>query len=125
MHLFSKPLKRTDIEKRLAVRTASLPQLGFVNGRENHYVDLLVKDSTERVWRFRCSTRLTGNHPKPYLSSGWRHFVRTKGLRINDKVHFYKEEDETIGAQYRIEVQRNMFRLMGKDIWVGIEQVNQ
>ena len=124
MHLFAKLLTQTDIEKRLAVPTASLPQLGFVNGRENHYVDLLVKDSTERVWMFRCSTRLTGNHPKPYLSSGWLEFVQTKGLGINDKVHFYKE-DEAIGAQYRIKVERNMFPLMGQDIWVDVEQVNQ
>ncbi|XVF45839.1 hypothetical protein PTKIN_Ptkin02bG0239100 [Pterospermum kingtungense] len=124
MQLFTKLMTKTDVEKRLAVPTASLTELGFVNGQKDHFVDLLVKDSAQRVWRFRCSTRLRGNHPKPYLSSGWLHFVQTKGLEINDKVHFYKEEDEASGAQYRIEVERNVFHLLGQAIWVDLEQVH-
>ncbi|OMO75234.1 hypothetical protein CCACVL1_16267 [Corchorus capsularis] len=119
MKLFEKVLTQTDIEKRLAVPTASLPQLGFGNGHANHYVDLVVKDSTERVWSFRCSTRLTGNHPKPYLSSGWLEFVQTKGLAINDVLHLYKEEDEASGAQFRIKVQRNI-SLFGQPIWADL-----
>ncbi|KAK6240496.1 hypothetical protein SCA6_005885 [Theobroma cacao] len=125
MHLiFTKSLTQTDIEKRLGVPTGSLPELGFANGREGYYyVDFLVKDSSGGVWRFRCSTRLTGNHPKPYLSSGWLQFVRTKGLGINDRIHFYKKEDQGSGAQYRIKVERNMFPLFGHAIWVDVEQL--
>ncbi|XVF45766.1 hypothetical protein PTKIN_Ptkin02bG0232600 [Pterospermum kingtungense] len=125
MHLFTKLLSPTDIKKRLAVPTESLPQLGFVKDQQNHYVDLLVKDSPQRVWRFRCLTRLTCNQSKPYLSSGWLDFVQTKGLQINDRVHLYKEEDEATGARYRIRVEINMFPLMGQISWVDIEQVHQ
>ncbi|XWS55281.1 hypothetical protein CRYUN_Cryun10bG0161900 [Craigia yunnanensis] len=116
MILISKTLKPTDIKKMLVVPTDSLPKLGYVDGQVDNFVDFSVKDSTEKVWYFRCSTRLTGNHPKPYLSLGWLKFVKAKQLRPGDHVEFYKEMDAATGIIHiRIKVHRNI-SLLGQVI---------
>ncbi|GLT51290.1 hypothetical protein SLA2020_247100 [Shorea laevis] len=123
MQLFEKRLTQTDVERRLAVPSDTFRN-HFELPRDRHYVDLLVKDSTEKVWTFRCSIRQTGNHPRPVFSAGWLEFVRIKGLQINDQAVFHKERDSASGAEYRIEVQRRITSLMGRDIWADVERVN-
>ncbi|GLT44326.1 hypothetical protein SLA2020_182310 [Shorea laevis] len=122
MQLFSKFLTQTDVERRLAVPTDALRN-HFKLSRGKHYVDLKVKDSIGQLWSFRCCTRRTGKHPKPVFSTGWHDFVRSKSLQINDQVVFYKERDRAAGAEFRIEVKRHITRIMGRDIWVDVEQI--
>ncbi|GLU19260.1 hypothetical protein SLE2022_355210 [Rubroshorea leprosula] len=121
MQLFEKFLTQVDVERRLAVPIGTFRD-HFELPRDRHYVDLLVKDSTGKVWTFRCSSRQTGNHPKPVFSAGWLDFVRVKGLQINDQVVFHKQRDEASEAEFKIEVKRRISSLMGKDIWVDLEQ---
>ncbi|GKV32216.1 hypothetical protein SLEP1_g40833 [Rubroshorea leprosula] len=99
--LFKKPLKPTDITKRLAIRTKSLESLPHFNG--GHAVRLKVLYEG-RGWPMVCSTRKQG-HKKPVLSNGWIPFVRENHLKVGDVVTLYKEGDEA-GLQYRIEVDR-------------------
>ncbi|GLT85811.1 hypothetical protein SLE2022_039860 [Rubroshorea leprosula] len=99
--LFKKPLKPTDITKRLAIRTKSLEFLPHFNG--GHAVNLNVLYEG-RVWPMVCSTRKQG-YKKPVLSIGWIPFVCENHLNVGDVVALYKEADEA-GLQYRMEVNR-------------------
>ncbi|GLT85820.1 hypothetical protein SLE2022_039950 [Rubroshorea leprosula] len=99
--LFKKPLKPTDITKRLAIPTKFLDFLPHFNGGHAVKLNVLYQG---RVCLMVCSTRKQG-HKKPVLSNGWIPFVRENHLNVGDVVALYKEVDET-GLQYRMEVYR-------------------
>ncbi|KAG5229580.1 AP2/ERF and B3 domain-containing protein [Salix suchowensis] len=86
----SKVLRETDVKKRYSVPTGFLSSLPSFNG--GHAVDFQAVDGSGRVWPFRCSVRKKG-HPKPVISRGWRAFVDSKGLKVGDKVRFYKKNE--------------------------------
>ena len=92
--MFSKPLSRTDISKRLAIPTYSLSMFPpFQDGR--HEIKLEVWDDDGKMWKFVCSIRKTGNYQKPVFSEVWLDFVRAKGLSVGDEVSLYKIENRT------------------------------
>ncbi|XVE69415.1 hypothetical protein DITRI_Ditri09bG0150500 [Diplodiscus trichospermus] len=111
MPVFSKLLTDTDVLKRLAIPTGCLEHLS--SGKGENSVPFHVVDENGEKWNFVCSTRSKGYYPKPCLSRGWRHFVRSKGLRVGDRIVFHKDaEAET----YKIGVQRKIM-LFGEEIW--------
>ncbi|KAJ9158944.1 hypothetical protein P3X46_024485 [Hevea brasiliensis] len=118
----SKVLTQTDIERRFSVPSDALQYFPFVEGDDSQ-VDLKIKDTEGHLWSFRCKCR-KGPYPKPVLSKGWLEFVHGKRLRVGDKVHLYKKEDEVAGVQFRIAVKRKILRLMGEDIWVDVEHLH-
>ncbi|KAJ6672840.1 hypothetical protein OIU85_014113 [Salix viminalis] len=82
----SKILSKTDTSKALSVPTKYLKSLPSFKG--GHAVSFQAMDeSTGFVWTFQCSTRKKG-HPKPVLSRGWLAFVRSKKLKVGDKIKF-------------------------------------
>ncbi|KAG5229551.1 hypothetical protein OIU76_022843 [Salix suchowensis] len=97
----SKVLRKTDIKKRYSVPTGFLSSLPPFNG--GHAVDFQAVDGSGRVWPFRCSIRKKG-HPKPVISKGWRSFVHSKGLKVGDKVQFYKKENEAGANKHAYEI---------------------
>ncbi|GMJ09764.1 hypothetical protein HRI_004645600 [Hibiscus trionum] len=119
--VFSKLLTQTDIERRLSVPTRILNLHPFLGHR---YADLRVTDAGGDVWTFRCIRR-DGVYAKPVFSKGWLEFVYAKNLRIYDKVVLYGEKDVGGGGvTYRIEVRRNILRLMGQDIWIQLQHLH-
>ncbi|OMP11640.1 hypothetical protein CCACVL1_00374 [Corchorus capsularis] len=123
MELFTKLLTQTDIERRLSVPTHILNSIPFVDEDDRH-ADLQVKDSGGGLWTFRCICR-DGAYAKPVFSKGWLEFVHAKKLKVDDKVVLFKDKDDNQGAvSYRIEVRREVLRLMGQDIWIDVEQLH-
>ncbi|KAK8668303.1 hypothetical protein V6N13_105761 [Hibiscus sabdariffa] len=58
-------------------------------------------------WDYESLTVQWGEYPKPVLTKGWRAFVRSKQLRVDDKVAFYMEkEDQSDSVKYRVEVEK-------------------
>ncbi|KAK9025284.1 hypothetical protein V6N11_038153 [Hibiscus sabdariffa] len=84
--------------------------------------DLRVTDAGGDVWTFRCIWR-DGAYAKPVFSKGWLEFVYAKKLNMYDKVVLYGEKDGD-GVTYRIEVRRNILRLMGQDIWIELQHLH-
>ncbi|GLT85818.1 hypothetical protein SLE2022_039930 [Rubroshorea leprosula] len=99
--LFQKPLKPTDITKRLAIRSKSLEFFPNFNGAHTVQLNIWYED---RVWPMVCSTRKR-RYKKPVFSNGWIPFVRRNHLDVGDVVTLYREEGEA-GFWYRIEVDR-------------------
>ncbi|GLT85800.1 hypothetical protein SLE2022_039760 [Rubroshorea leprosula] len=99
--LFKKPLKRTDITRRLAIPSKSLEF--FPNFNEGHTVKLNIRYEG-RMWPMVCSTRKQG-YKKPVFSNGWIPFVRRNRLDVGDVVTLYGEDDEE-EFWFRIEVDR-------------------
>ncbi|GLT85804.1 hypothetical protein SLE2022_039800 [Rubroshorea leprosula] len=99
--LFKKPLKPTDITKRLAIGSKSLQF--FPHFRGGHTVELNIRYE-DRVWLMVCSTRKKG-YKKPVFSKGWIAFVRQNHLEVGDVVTLYREDDEE-EFWFRIEVDR-------------------
>ncbi|KAB5524119.1 hypothetical protein DKX38_021868 [Salix brachista] len=97
----SKVLRETDIKKRYSVPAGFLSSLPSFNG--GHAVDFQAVDGSGRVWPFRCSVRKKG-HPKPVISRGWRAFVDSKGLKVGDKVQFYKKKNEAGAKKHAYEI---------------------
>ncbi|XVE67445.1 hypothetical protein DITRI_Ditri08aG0161500 [Diplodiscus trichospermus] len=101
--VFSKILKKTDIEKRLHVPTKKTKC--FLNFGGKQKVDFKAIDEDGKVWTFGCSTRERG-YPKPVLSKGWLQFVGWWKVEVDDKVILHSELSK-VGkekVQYRIEV---------------------
>ncbi|KAK8706633.1 hypothetical protein V6N13_050188 [Hibiscus sabdariffa] len=123
--IFSKLLTQTDIERRLSVPTRILYLLHLLDDgdRDGHRsADLRVTDGSGDVWTFRCIWR-DGVYAKPVFSKGWLEFVYAKKLKMYDKVVLYGEKDGG-GVTYRIEVRRNILRLMGQDIWIELHHLH-
>ncbi|GLT85807.1 hypothetical protein SLE2022_039830 [Rubroshorea leprosula] len=99
--LFKKPLKPTDITKRLAIGSKSLEFFPHFHG--GHTVNLKIRFEG-RKWSMVCSPRKQG-YKKPVFSNGWIPFVRRNQLDVGDVVTLYREEDGA-GFWYRIEVDR-------------------
>ncbi|KAK8522360.1 hypothetical protein V6N13_115332 [Hibiscus sabdariffa] len=101
-----KRLGKTDIEKRMTLPSKSLKCFPPLSG-DKHTVDFQVRDDEcGRVWKFQIYTRKKNNkYPKPVLTKGWREFVRSKRLRVEDRVVFYMDkEDEADSVKYRVKV---------------------
>uniref|UniRef100_U5FWZ0 TF-B3 domain-containing protein n=1 Tax=Populus trichocarpa TaxID=3694 RepID=U5FWZ0_POPTR len=96
MAKFSKLVTKTDIHKRLSMRSS-------------HVRDFPEIDESGFVWTFQCSTRKKG-HPKPVLAKGWLTFVRHKELKAGDRVKFFKVKDQSDTATpfYRIEAEKEI-----------------
>ncbi|KAL4271440.1 hypothetical protein GQ457_13G007470 [Hibiscus cannabinus] len=119
--IFSKLLTQTDIERRLSVPTRILYLFHFLDDGHRS-ADLRVTDAGGDVWTFRCIWR-DGAYAKPVLSKGWLEFVYAKKLKMYDKVVLYGDKDGD-GVTYRIEVRRNILRLMGQDIWIELQHLH-
>ncbi|PPD68147.1 hypothetical protein GOBAR_AA37441 [Gossypium barbadense] len=89
--MFSKKLKTTDINKRLAIPGQILPSLPAFNA--GYAVRIQLMYGTE-IWPIDCTVRKNG-YKKPVLSRGWRKFVVDNELKTGDKITMYKDfEDE-------------------------------
>ncbi|OMO75180.1 hypothetical protein CCACVL1_16277 [Corchorus capsularis] len=102
MKKFSKILTKTDIRKRLSVRTKK--KECFLNFGDKYKVEFKVIDQKGIVWPFECSKREKGKYPKPVLSKGWLAFVREWQLAVGDEVIFHEELDKAGQCFYRIQV---------------------
>lgn len=107
MAIMSKRLTKTDIEKRMTIQSKWLKSFPALSGNE-HMVDFEVRDECGHVWKFRIYTRKRNNkYRKPVLTKGWREFVCSKELRVDDKVAFYMEKQQADGrVDYRVTVQK-------------------
>ncbi|MBA0785408.1 hypothetical protein Gotri_024851, partial [Gossypium trilobum] len=105
--IVSKRLTKVDIEKRLALPSKSLNCFPALSGN-GHTVDFDVRDECGRVWKFQIYTRKSNNkYRKPVLTKGWREFVCTKELSIDDEVTFYMDKQQADGSvEYRVTVQK-------------------
>ncbi|KAJ6696450.1 hypothetical protein OIU74_015370 [Salix koriyanagi] len=112
MQIFSKELKDTDVRVRLSFPTHCLEHLDFAG---NNSVDLRVKDSCGELRVIRCLKR-NGDYKKPVLSKGWLKFVADYGLGVGDKVVLLREDDHSLGSQFRIEARRTVV-LLGQKAW--------
>ncbi|XWS07635.1 hypothetical protein CRYUN_Cryun41cG0006400 [Craigia yunnanensis] len=101
--LFSKHLTVTDVQKRLAIPTSCLKHFKF--GKDKYSIPLHVLDEDGEGWSFVCSARKNCQYPKPYFNQGWLRFVKSKRMRVGDKVNFYKDVEADV---YRIEVDRGI-----------------
>ncbi|XVE49112.1 hypothetical protein DITRI_Ditri01bG0056000 [Diplodiscus trichospermus] len=130
--IFSKELKKTDIHVRLSFPMKVLNDFEFPQGTDK--MEFEVTDSCEESWKFGLSKRNKDRHahPKPVLSSGWRAYVKAKGLKKNDKVILYEQKDKlTTKTRFKIRAQRKViapFKLLGKEImevehWVDVEKL--
>ncbi|OMO92235.1 hypothetical protein COLO4_17754 [Corchorus olitorius] len=102
MQKFSKILTKTDVRKRLSVRTKK--KECFLNFGDKFKVKFKVIDQKRKVWSFECSKREKGKYPKPVLSKGWLAFVRQWLLAVGDEVIFHEELDKAGKFFYRIQV---------------------
>ncbi|XVF68248.1 hypothetical protein PTKIN_Ptkin10aG0190000 [Pterospermum kingtungense] len=102
MKILSKNLGNTDVEKRLTIPSKSLDC--FPSLRDKHMVEFQARD--EDVWTFAIHCRKRNGHPKPVLTKGWREFVRSKELRVGDRVTFYMDKEEAGAVKYRVEVEK-------------------
>ncbi|GKV45574.1 hypothetical protein SLEP1_g52640 [Rubroshorea leprosula] len=106
---FEKVLTRTDIHEMLVIPTHFMQHLPGVEGGQS--VELTVNASgTQRT--FGYYTR-DGPNRRPVLRSGWRTFVRDKGLEIDHKILF-----ECVDGfpQYQIRAQKKII-LLGQETW--------
>ncbi|KAK8516635.1 hypothetical protein V6N13_080728 [Hibiscus sabdariffa] len=100
--LFSKKLKVTDIEKRLAIPTKILSSLPGFNG--GHAVHIQLVHDT-KPWPIVCTVRRQG-YSKPVFSVGWRKFVAGNNLKVGDRITMYKVQDEDgRSSHYRLELE--------------------
>ena len=100
MASFSHPLNRVDIERGLVLApqyVADLPQ-----PRAGQEMNISVTDG-QNVWEFTCSRTYSGTGSFQF-TGGWLAFASAAKLKPGNKVTFYKNEDQNIKAQYRIEV---------------------
>ncbi|KAL9431424.1 hypothetical protein AB3S75_026583 [Citrus x aurantiifolia] len=107
--LFSKTLTKTDINNKFSVKSKSLPSFPPF-GAQTYAQDFNAEDEEGKKWLFRLIIR-KGKHKKPVISAGWRSFVRQKKLKIDDKVLFFKEQNEAeiaTGGKYKIKVQKSV-----------------
>ncbi|KAB2088228.1 hypothetical protein E1A91_A04G169700v1 [Gossypium mustelinum] len=101
--MFSKKLKTTDINKRLAIPGKILPSLPAFNG--GHAVLIQLKYGT-KIWPIGCTVRKNG-YKKPVFSVGWRKFVADNKLKTGDIITMYKDfEDGDGGSHFRVEVEK-------------------
>ncbi|GMI70621.1 hypothetical protein HRI_000731400 [Hibiscus trionum] len=104
--IVSKRLGKTDIEKRMTLPSKSLKYFPPLSG-DTHVVDFPVRDESGRVWKFRIYTRKTDKkYPKPVLTKGWREFVCSKQIGIDDRVKFYMEKEEAESVKYSVRVEK-------------------
>ncbi|CAK7357085.1 unnamed protein product [Dovyalis caffra] len=90
--LIKKTLSKTDIYYRMAIPMDSLRAFQIQEGEYSK--EFKVIDINGRVWTFTCSTRRTDPYPKPVLSSGWRKYVKHRGLKEGDEVTLYQMEKD-------------------------------
>ncbi|KAJ6672837.1 hypothetical protein OIU85_014110 [Salix viminalis] len=106
MTTFSKILSKTDTSKALSLPSKffkySLPS--FKGG---HAVSFQAMDEGGFVWSFQCSTRKKG-HPKPVLSKGWLAFVRSKKLKVGDKIKFSVLDPTAAVLFYRVRAEKEV-----------------
>ncbi|XVF01170.1 hypothetical protein REPUB_Repub04eG0065300 [Reevesia pubescens] len=119
--VFSKNLTKTDVDVRLSFPMDVLNDFEFPEGKDK--VEFEVIDSTQKSWKFGLSKRNKARHrhPKPVLSSGWRSYVKAKGLKMNDRVILYAEKVKVTKTRFKIKAQRKArvrFSLLGKEIEV-------
>ncbi|XVF68251.1 hypothetical protein PTKIN_Ptkin10aG0190300 [Pterospermum kingtungense] len=106
MEIVSKNLRHTDVRTRLTIPSKSLKFFPPLRGHKRA-VDFDVRDESDRVWKFRLWTRKKRmkkvKYLKPVLTMGWREFVRSKELRVRDRVVFYMEKQQAGGGvKYRV-----------------------
>lgn len=98
MEVFSKKLTSIDINKGLVLPyddgTAALPSL------DGGPVELPVRFGQD-ILHFKYCLLGSG---KPAFTEGWLQFARSLKLQSGDVIILYKEEDEAIGATFRIEL---------------------
>ncbi|KAK8613791.1 hypothetical protein V6N13_101547 [Hibiscus sabdariffa] len=101
--LFSKKLKVTDIEKRLAIPTKIMSFLPSFNG--GHAVHIQLVHDT-KIWPIVCTVRRQG-YSKPVFSVGWRKFVTGNKLNVGDRITLYKVQDgDGSSSHYRVEIEQ-------------------
>ncbi|KAB5563693.1 hypothetical protein DKX38_003747 [Salix brachista] len=110
--LIRKELSKTDIDYRLSVPMKSLYAFRIRKGE--HFKEIGVTDIHGETRRFRCSTRKTGLHPKPVLSTGWTAFAKERGLTKGDEVSIFLNGAEDL--EFQIEARRKMV-LFGEVFW--------
>ncbi|KAK3204298.1 hypothetical protein Dsin_018344 [Dipteronia sinensis] len=104
--LFSKLIATTDLEKELIVPNGAVENFRIPEGQD--FVDFLVKDVTGDIWKFCLTIK-----PTPVLTEGWLEFVQAKGVVQEDIVTFYKQQNEDLEEQYRVEVNRQPIQVIG------------
>ncbi|GKV30566.1 hypothetical protein SLEP1_g39367 [Rubroshorea leprosula] len=112
MASFEKVLTETDINEMLVIPTHFMNNLPANDG--GHSVNVTV-DASGVQRTFGYYTRRDANR-RPVFRTGWRNYVRDKGLRAGDRIIF-----ECVDGfpRYRIRAQRQMF-LFGEEMWGDI-----
>ncbi|KAG6745595.1 hypothetical protein POTOM_050093 [Populus tomentosa] len=102
----SKILRKTDTKKRLSVPIRFLSSLPpFKLG--SHAVTFEATDEKGEAWTFQCSIRKRGQYPKPVLTRGWVAFVKSKKLKVGDKVRFTKHMNRaTATISYKVHAEK-------------------
>ncbi|XVE49114.1 hypothetical protein DITRI_Ditri01bG0056200 [Diplodiscus trichospermus] len=133
--VFSKKLKKTDVHVRLSFPMKVFNKFRFPEGKDKMELQV-TEHSSQESWTFGLSRRNEDRHPhpKPVLSSGWRAYVKAKGLKENDKITLYEQKDKlTTKTRFKIRAQRKVvvpFKLLGKEImevehWVDTEKLTK
>ncbi|GLT60287.1 hypothetical protein SLA2020_330590 [Shorea laevis] len=106
---FEKVLTKTDIDEMLVIPTHFMQHLPDVEG--GHSVDLTVNASgTQRTLGYYTRD---GANRRPVLRSGWRGYVRDKGLQVGHKILFQCVDGF---PQYQIYAKKKI-KLLGQETW--------
>ncbi|MBA0874812.1 hypothetical protein Goshw_022431 [Gossypium schwendimanii] len=131
--IFSKNLSKTDVDARLSFPMKALKVFQFLEGENK--TEFEAADGIGKRWRFGLSKRKARHskvHPKPVLSSGWRAYVKAKGLQTKDRFVLYGDLDNlSTKKRFRVRAQRKVprsIKLFGKEIhveevWVDVEEL--
>ena len=102
----NKKLTTSDIASCLAYPTGNL--WAFQMGQGRNAINFNARDPTGRVWEFRLCTRNHGRYEKPVIRGDWLHYVREKGLSVDDFIILTMVEDAENGVSYNIKVEPNL-----------------
>jgi hypothetical protein len=93
--------------KRNSTILLMLKHIGLNDFPRGHEAYLKFKDEDGQVWTFRCIVP-QGGGSKPALYGDWFLFVRSKDLKVGDKIEIAldREKDQTGGSQFTIKVKR-------------------
>ncbi|XVF68231.1 hypothetical protein PTKIN_Ptkin10aG0188600 [Pterospermum kingtungense] len=103
MAVLSKILTNTDVEKRLAIPTKTLPSLPGFNGSHEITIQLMYR---KKMWPIVCTIRKKGQYKKPVFSGGWRDFVVRNNIEVGDRLTLFKVHDEAGSFYYKVQVQK-------------------
>ncbi|KAI9186826.1 hypothetical protein LWI28_021376 [Acer negundo] len=121
---FSKNLGKFDIDKLVLPEQTVEHMNPMMNG--SHFLDLTVLDARSQEWKLRYHARPSEDKQGPVFTTGWREFVQTKCLQVEDELtfsaHQVRADDGSLKMKFMIDVKRQTMTFNGEPITVDVER---